>query len=583
MSRRVRWFGLFVLLAAGSLALACPAARAEEAERITDFDSRIEIYPDGHLRVSETIVVTCAVRQIKHGIFRDFPTDYRDRMGNRVRVAFDVVSVQRDGTAEPFVVLPMANGARIRIGDAHRVLKPGTYAYTIVYRTDRQLGFFEAYDELYWNVTGNGWIFPIARARVTVVLPPGAEVLQHAAYTGPTGATGQDFVYDRDADGNPVFVTTRALNPGWGLTVAVAWPKGIVAEPSTADRAGWFLRDNRASATAGGGLLALFVYYLFSWHRVGRDPPAGTIIPRFDPPRSLSAAAVHYVYRMGAAGFGSKALAVALVQMAVKGWLKIEQHQRNRYVLHRVPGAQSSLGGWEAALLAHLFAGGDRIELDRRNHRQIGGALALLRKALRQQLGVRFFFHNHGYFLFGMGLTVLLALVVLKIGITPLAGAILVILVIVNLVFQKLLRAPTVAGRRLMDEIEGFRQYLSVAEQDRLDRLNPPEKTPELFERFLPYAMALDVENQWGEQFAEVLDVNHPDPQRRYRPGWYTGDAPLGSLGANVGASLGESFSQAISASATPPGSSSGSSGGGGGGGGGSSGGGGGGGGGGGW
>jgi hypothetical protein len=68
-----------------------------------------------------------------------------------------------------------------------------------------------------------------------------------------------------------------------------------------------------------------------------------------------------------------------------------------------------------------------------------------------------------------------------------------------------LLKAPTREGRKVMDGIEGLRQYLGVAEEERLQFLNPPEKTPELFEKFLPYAIALDVENAWAKRFTAVL------------------------------------------------------------------------------
>ena len=63
------------------------------------------------------------------------------------------------------------------------------------------------------------------------------------------------------------------------------------------------------------------------------------------------------------------------------------------------------------------------------------------------------------------------------------------------------LKAPTPVGRKAMDDIEGFRQYLGVAEEDRLNAMNPPDKTPELFEKFLPYAVALDVQNAWAKKF----------------------------------------------------------------------------------
>jgi uncharacterized membrane protein len=147
-----------------------------------------------------------------------------------------------------------------------------------------------------------------------------------------------------------------------------------------------------------------------------------------------------------------------------------------------------------------------------------------------------------------------------------------------------LLRSLTPAGREILDQIEGFKMYLSVAEKDRLNLENPPERTPELFEMFLPYALALGVEQKWSEQFADVLAAAGQGPhQTRYSPVWYQGDSWNQFGATSFAGALGGSLAGAISSASTAPGSSSGGDGGGGGGGGGSSGGGGGGGGGGGW
>ena len=70
---------------------------------------------------------------------------------------------------------------------------------------------------------------------------------------------------------------------------------------------------------------------------------------------------------------------------------------------------------------------------------------------------------------------------------------------------SKLLPAYTEEGRRLEDEIEGLRQYLSVAEGDELARMKMPPRTKEEFAKFLPYAVALEVEKTWAEAFAKVL------------------------------------------------------------------------------
>ena len=77
-------------------------------------------------------------------------------------VGFEVIEVQRNGRSEPYALESLSNGTRIRIGDKDVFLiGSGIHVYEITYRTTRQIGFFENYDELYWNVTGNGWTFAI--------------------------------------------------------------------------------------------------------------------------------------------------------------------------------------------------------------------------------------------------------------------------------------------------------------------------------------------------------------------------------------------------------------------------------------
>jgi len=132
-----------------------------------------------------------------------------------------------------------------------------------------------------------------------------------------------------------------------------------------------------------------------------------------------------------------------------------------------------------------------------------------------------------------------------------------------NILFFFLLKRPTLAGRSLMDEIEGFRMYLGVAEEKRLNLLNPPERTPELFERFLPYALALDVENEWSERFTAVLAAADVQRAGGYRPRWYRGRAWRPGHAQNFAGTLGTSLGGAVASSVTPPGSSSGSGGGG--------------------
>ncbi len=603
---------------------------ASVQERILNFDSRIRVQANGDLTVTESIHVQSAGRKIRHGIYRDFPTRYIDRRGLSHRTGFQVLSVSRDGRPEPFHTKKLSNGIRIYLGSKNRTLPPGTYTYRLTYRTTRQIGFFPDFDELYWNVTGNDWDFVIDHAKAVVRLPPGAELLRQAAYTGRSGAKGEQFIFDTDEEGHPVFVTTGPLRPREGLTIAVAWPKGLVAEPTEIQKLGFLVKDNLTAVLALAGLVLLLGYYLLAWVKVGRDPAQGTIIPLFAPPEGFSPAATRFVRRMG---FDHKAFAAAIVNLAVKGAIRIEEDEKGVFTLEKIASRQPrNLSRGERQVLARLFGVYNRIQLKNKNHQKIQRSIKALKQWLNAEFVRIYFNYNFRYLVPGVIITVAtLGAVILTAAdralalfmgvwlsmwtmgctmltikvfrawqgagsgirqIVPRFGAlaallfalpfyageifgimqftravsvpaalVFLLLVVVNVVFYHLIKAPTLRGRRVMDQIEGFRKYLAVAEKERLNILNPPEKTAALFERYLPYAMALDVENQWGQQFTRELAVR--DRQTGYRPSWYSGNGFSSSGLSGFTAVLGGAFSGAVAAASTAPGSSSGSGGGG--------------------
>ncbi|MDH3229758.1 MAG: DUF2207 domain-containing protein [Alphaproteobacteria bacterium] len=543
---------------------------AQAQERIVAFDSRVVIAADGELTVTETIAVQAEGDRIKRGIYRDFPTIYKGRDGRTHIVGFEVVEVLRDGRRENWFTKNRSNGVRVYAGNENVYLRPGRYTYTLTYRTDRQIGFFENYDELYWNVTGNDWEFAIERVRVTIVLPADATIVQTAAYTGRQGATRQDWNGWTDDRGNPVFETTRRLAPNEGLTVAVAWPKGFVSPPTAVDEFAWALRAYMGVLVAAAAILLVVVYYFIVWRRVGRDPQGGTIVPRWRPPREISPAASRFISEMG---FDNKAIGAAVVSLAVKGKLIIEDEGGDDYTLRKHDGGFGvKLSPGEKAMQRALFLWGDTAAVRKGNHAQLKPAVDALREALSADYEGAHFRRNLGYFAGGLVLSVL---AVFGTGVANVSeiealGTIVFVATImatlaVNFVFRHLLKAPTLEGRGIIDEIDGFRMYLSTAEQERLNLLHPPEHTPALFEKYLPYAMALDVETEWGEQFQDVFAAAASGGDGGYQPGWYHGRhgyrgwSSPGRFASNLGASLGGS----IASAATPPGSSSGSGGGG--------------------
>src|SRR3954470_24741877 len=150
-----------VFLFVSLFALAIAAGAQDQTERILSYDSDVTVHDDGSMDVVESIKVFAAGDKIKHGIYRDFPTEYKDKLGIRKTVPFDLVSITRDGRSEDFHTSSRANGIRVYMGPRFSNVPVGEHTYVIAYRTDRQLGYYSDRDELYWNVTGNGWDFPI--------------------------------------------------------------------------------------------------------------------------------------------------------------------------------------------------------------------------------------------------------------------------------------------------------------------------------------------------------------------------------------------------------------------------------------
>ena len=567
-------------------------ANAHAEERIERFFSEVDIQRNGDLLVTETIEIRAEGRQIKRGILRDFPTTYRRRDGARIQVGFDVLSVLRDGSPEDFSTQRMANGVRIRIGRSDRNVSRGLHRYVIRYRTTRQIGFFDKFDELYWNATGTAWTFPIDMAEARIKLPEPVPIVQSAIYTGPQGARGRDATVIEQRPGWIVFRTTRPLPVANGLTVAAGWQKGVVAEPTQQQQLEAMLQDNPALiyATVGGAFVIAF--YLLAWYLVGRDPPRGTIIPLFGPPEGMSAAAVRFVSEMG---FDDRVFAAAIVELGVNGHLRLIDRGGNKE-LQRLAGGRP-LDAAERAVATELFATKSTVKLDNSEHKVIGAARTALsrvaegdlrRQAVHQQYAVVRFrpggddrrdcadrlvvpdeLRRHrpvhpgghansrfcrscsvtafmragrreggrrGMLRFAIGLLVVvtdvivgLALLAFNIGfgLAMLPAILPSALAVFAALGFSWLQAPTKTGRNVMDQIEGFKQYLDVAEEDRLEFLNPPEKTPELFERFLPYAIALNVENRWAQRFAGVLAAAGVGAAVS---SWYTGDSTQAAI-----------------------------------------------------
>ncbi|WP_405282576.1 DUF2207 domain-containing protein [Gaopeijia maritima] len=633
---------LLVALALLATTLATPA-HAQDAEEILSFDVAIEVLDGNRMLVTEQIRVRALGNRIQRGIFRDFPTSFPRFLGiGQIEAPFEVLSVTRNGNAETFALERIGGewgrgGVRVRIGNANVYLDPGVHDYTVRYETARWMEFADEGAALYWNVTGNGWDFPILEASATVEFPRmiDGDLVELAAWTGPEGATDSDAVLAWDPASQQATVrTTRSLEPGEGLTIRVIAPPGVVEEAAPGQQAAWFRLDWGRYIEAAAIALIVTLLYVVMWFMVGRDPPKAPLVVRYEPPRGYSPAALGWL-REG--HWDPRLLSATLVSLAVQGLLTI-RHDGDRWILKRTDASpEKLLPAEERRLFDDLFdSGKTTLTLSSSRSSKLRSAVTTLQKKLKGTLERDYLRLNRKWFAAGLLASILGLMVIalrdpygvpfpawfLMLWLTfwtlgtgtlvyrvvqlwrgvfkgdgwakraeavsmslfsiPFVVAWLVVFGIllflvpmamvlaagvlgaVNILFYHLLEAPTLRGRGVLDQLDGFEAFLTATDADRLDRLNPPDRTPELFERYLPHAIALGVENRWAESFESAVSQGTQAPSTATSssrmwsssaPAWYSGGAAAGFAG--LAGSLGKSFSSSLSTASSPPPSSS--------------------------
>lgn len=545
------------------------------AEAIQNFDVLIEVEQDGDIIVTETIAVTSLGIEIRRGIFRDLPR-YFERDGANFAYDYRVLDVERDGGDEPYETSTDDNAYRIRIGDPDVMLEPGAHTFIIRYEVKNQVRYFEGFDEVYWNATGNYWAFPIAHARATIALPPGAVITGARGYAGPLGAAGTNYTH-RQEDDRHIFETTRPLNPQEGLTVAVGFEKGLIDPPSAGERSAlWWQRYGALFILAiGTGGLLLFLSSAFN--KAGRDPQKGPLFPRYEPPAGYSPAATHHIYYRSVAGH--RALIATLMNLAVKDRLKIDASgKKNTVLTRRTEGASAfGLAPEDLALENGIFSTGRTKTLGGSYDASFTSAYNTFTAALGRRYGSSYFRWNIGYTI----AAIFLSLAIIGVAATQITQWTfwhtlgIIVIIVLNGTFLYLMPAPTQKGQATRTEIEGFRLYMDKAEKLQLNAVEvgleqPPPMTVERYERFLPYAVALGVEEPWTKHFENLI----PEEAARYHPSWTNMSssrsfgALTGALVANMSSGVSSALPQSSGSSGSGGGGSSGGGGGGGGGGG---------------
>ena len=539
--------------------------------RIEKFTAQIAVLPDSSVNVTESISAHF-IGGPWHGLYREIPIEYFTPQGMNYSLFLDVKRVT-DGSGRDL----RYESSRVR---HYRKLKifidnadNSVQIINIQYAVSGALRFFDDHDEFYWNVTGDEWDVPVGNASASISLPVEARNIRANVFTGAYQSRARNA--EVEVAGNGVEVrTTVPLAYHEGLTVAVAFDKGAVKEPGAVEKAIQFLRSNWPL----GIPVVVFFLMFYLWWTSGRDPRLRSIAARYEPPDQLTPGEVGTLIDNAV---DMRDITSTIVDLAVRGYLVIEEHKQDRmmglwkdtdysFSLKKPRQEWTALKPHEQAVLDGIFdsgAAGETVSMSSLENNFYKNIPTIKNNIFASLVGRGYYRRRpdsvrSGY----IGAAVVIVFVSLwgatagasKLGMAPLPFIVAGVLSgVAVLGFGWFMPARTVPGALALEGVLGFEDFLAHVESDRFNRMI---KTPQMFEKFLPFAMALGVEKNWSKAFEGILTQ---------APDWYRGGVYGPQFYPTMFVSnLGAMSSQASTVFASAPRSSGGSGFGGGGGGG---------------
>src|SRR5882762_2732664 len=541
------------------IALSASALTAQERSySIQRFHAQIRVNKDASIDVTETI--TARFVGSWNGLYRTIPVEYRTAQGLNWTLGVALLGAQDVSTGQTL----RTETSRQRHYVKYKIWIPGAANAdrTIVlrYHATNGLRFFDEHDELYWNVTGDEWEVPIQVATAEIELPPGTTGMRATAFNGVYGSTARDASVAITRNSVRVAMP-QPLGYHEGLTAVVGWDKGMVVEPSAAARAVGTISSNWPLLLP----IPVFLLAFWSWWRRGRDPRRRPIAVQYEPPANVSPAEAGTLLDNSA---DMRDITATMIDLAVRGQLRIEERQNPKlfglfgggteYALHRLK-LGDGLAPHESAVLSGIFSGRqDLVDLSQLKD-EFYTSLPGIRNAIFDGLKGRGFYRDrpdkvkqkwNGIaigvgLLIGVGGTFLSGGVQLTAVPFVIAGILSAIIVFI---FAQIMPARTEAGARALEHVLGFEEFLRRVESDNLKRIIVGH--PELFDKYLPFAMAFGVERQ----FARAFEGIYTQP-----PQWYVGPSLVNFNVTHFSSSMSHLGTVASTTMSSSPRSSSGS------------------------
>jgi hypothetical protein len=362
-------------------------AEAIFTEKIKNFSVEIWIKKDRSFLVKESIVYDFN-KNLRHGIYRKIPRD-------DLRIEVEKV-IDETGKAYPVKITKEGKYLNIKIGNPQKLVT-GEKVYNIFYRVQNGIGFFENYDEIYWNVTGDEWEVSIEKASAILHLPEEIpqEDLKLDCFAGAHGSREKDCTFKVKTERGVVFQTTRELLPREGLTIVLGFPKGILKEPNFFLRFVWKVEKFLPFLIP----VLIFLFLFEEWWRKGRDPRIKrAIVPRYEIPDNLKPAQVALILKQK---IEPRDISATLIDLAVRGFIKIKEIKREiifgfenkDYELEKLKSSENILE-YEKLLLERIFKGGNKIKISSLENKFFRDFQTIVKKICQAMTRKKYFVEN---------------------------------------------------------------------------------------------------------------------------------------------------------------------------------------------
>jgi uncharacterized membrane protein YgcG len=591
MKRFFLGFGIFV----GVLLATAPATMAQSVNnfKIHSFEAEYFLSQDNDgrsvLKTVEKIKAEFPNANQNHGLERAIPTKY-DGHSTNVKIE----SIQDEtGRELAYSDTTVNDNLVLRIGDADEYVH-GEKIYVITYIQHDVTKYFSdtGDDEFYWDVNGTQWAQPMGQVNAKVYVSEALQAKlnsQARCYEGAQGSTKQCLIENKDG----VFsLAATNLAPYENITFAIGFQPHTFAEyqPTAAEKIMaalfliWSIIQFISIPVALIVVVVIIIRFLRTMNRAkGRG---GIVTVEYLPPKDTSVLTSSVVLKNV-----SSDITAQLIDLAVRHYLKIYQTKEKgvfksaEYELEIVRDT-SDLLPEEARLIKNLF-GSNNIQVGARfalktlkNNTELAKRLLKGREQLKKDARGSYAlferaeteagsFKKIGFFLVVIGVVLLSPLLLITASIAFICAA--------------LAWPLTEKGAQLRDYLTGLKEYISVAEAERIKMLQSPEgaekvgravgesdtaRLVKLYERVLPYAVLFGVEKEWVKQLGAYYETTNTQPD------WYSGNAAFNAVifssalgGFNSQSSMYSSATSSSSGGSSGGGSSGGGGGGGGGGG----------------